>query len=126
MFLFCHTEWPEFISQFMQRWQDLHLAWAEDMAPLHVLVYHRLVANPEAELRHIFHFMQEPSIAPNVYCAVLEQEGVAHRKKPDWQKEVAVFNKTQRQFLNNAIDRVQNALHRKTKAEFGDFQTWKR
>ena len=126
MFLFCHTEWPEFISQFMQRWQDLHLAWAEDMAPLHVLVYHRLVANPEAELRHIFHFMQEPSITPNIHCATLAKEGPAHRKKPDWQKEAAVFNETQRQFLNNAIDRVQKALHRKTRADLGDFQTWKR
>ena len=125
-FFFCHTVWPPFVSSMMKRWRDLHLAWASDTAPLHVLVYHRLVAHLEPELRHVIHFLNEPSITPSTHCAARAKEGVAHRKKEDWQKAAAVFSEQQRKFLNKSIDRVQRALQRKTGADFEDFQTWKR
>ena len=59
-------------------------------------------------------------------CAVRSPEGWAHRQKPAWQDEVAVYSQDQVLYLNKAIDEVQAALEQKTGAKFDDFQSWKR
>ena len=122
----CHIEWSPFVSREMKKWLSLHLAWANDSTPLHVLVYHRLVASTEPELRDVLNFLKVPSLTPTIHCAARANEGLNHRKKQEWQAEAAVFSEEQRHYLNGAIDRAQRALHSKTGADLQDLQLWKR
>ncbi|XP_076456341.1 WSCD family member CG9164-like [Babylonia areolata] len=118
--------WSRYVEGQMSMWLKFNWYWAKDGAPLHVLVYHRLVEHTDRELREVLHFLNESSIRPTLHCATRHSEGWAHRKKPEWQKELAVFNSSQRTFLNVAIDRIRHALHAKTGHNFDDFERWKR
>ncbi|XP_070198477.1 WSCD family member CG9164-like [Littorina saxatilis] len=118
--------WPKHVQNNMGGWKNLHLAWAKDNTSLHVLVYHRMVAHLEQELHNTLQFLNLSFVTPRIHCAVRKPEGYAHRKKPDWVEEMAVFSRTQRQSLNAAIDSVRKALLKKTGVDFADMDQWKR
>ena len=97
--------------------------WAASHLPIHVLTCSHMKSDLRRELDLVFQFL---NVNANIHCALESPEGFDHRQKQSWQDKVAVFNKTQVRFLNNAIDEVQVALERKTGAKFDDFQAWKR
>ena len=117
------VDWANFTTKWVRKWPELYKSWATTKVPLHVMVYNRMTSDLPRELGLVFKFL---NISANIDCAVRSPEGWAHRQKPAWQDEVAVYSQGQVLYLNKAIDEVQAALERKTGAKFDDFQSWKR
>nr|KAG5703429.1 hypothetical protein BaRGS_022478 [Batillaria attramentaria] len=119
-------EWDTFVDGSMKHWSSNYLNWSKLQKPVHLLVYHRLLAQLEPELRDVIDFLHEPSIHPMIHCAARDKEGDAHRQKEEWQEKFAVFSHKQKRYLNDAIDTVQEAWEKRTGKNFADFQKWKR
>lgn len=110
----------------MLLWQSFNLAWARSNVPLHVLLYHRMEAQLAQELDHVIRFINETSIVPRTDCALKARNYLLRRKKPDWQRDAAVYSARHTAYLNDAIDRVHAALKSKTGISFDDMLLWKR
>ena len=110
----------------MLSWRSFNLAWARSVVPLHVLLYHRMEAQLAQELDHVIRFINETSIVPRIDCALKARNYLWRRKKPDWQRDAAVYSARQTAYLNDAIDSVHAVLKAKTGISFDDMLLWKR
>ena len=110
----------------MAYWRSFNLAWATDRVPVHVLLYHRMLARLAPELGAVFRFLNESSVRPSLRCAVRSREAHPRRQRPDWQTGAAAFSPAQRDFLNAAIDSLHGALQRQTGVSHQDILLWKR
>lgn len=82
MFLVFFLDWQQFVTNKLNDWEQMNLAWARNFTgEVKIVFYDDLVENVERVLREILMFIRRPIDESLLSCALIRKEGIYRRKK---------------------------------------------